>query len=133
MASNEYMLSHQDVVRAVIIQQNIHEGFWTLNINFNVTATHGANVPDPCLAVTIRSIGIMRTVPDDPRAIDAAALNPPLPARIEAAVSNKLAADNPVDKPITPTKPQSSGMQFCRDVYRNVAVQSPARASAKAL
>jgi hypothetical protein len=48
MASNEYTLSHQDVVKAVIIHQNIHEGFWTLNINFNVAATHGPQVPDPC-------------------------------------------------------------------------------------
>ena len=62
MANNEYTLSHQDVVKAVIIHQNIHEGFWTLNINFNVAATHGPQVPDPCLAVTIKGIGIMRTI-----------------------------------------------------------------------
>ena len=69
MANNEYTLSHQDVVKAVIIHQNIHEGFWTLNINFNVAATHGPQVPDPCLAVTIKGIGIMRTSPADPLAI----------------------------------------------------------------
>lgn len=122
MANNEYTLSHQDVVKAVIIHQNIHEGFWTLNINFNVAATHGPLVPDPCLAVTIKGIGIMRASPADPLAIDAALVNPPAPESVEGAVHIAAAVNGT----------HEGSMQFCRDVYRNVAVQSAIRAPTKA-
>ncbi|MFM0305419.1 hypothetical protein PQQ99_35435 [Paraburkholderia sediminicola] len=121
MANNEYTLSHQDVVKAVIIHQNIHEGFWTLNINFNVAATHGPQVPDPCLAVTIKGIGIMRASSADPLATDAALVNPPVPEPVDGAVHIAAAINGT----------HEGGMQFCRDVYRNVAVQSAVRAPNK--
>ena len=121
MANNEYTLSHQDVVKAVIIHQNIHEGFWTLNINFNVAATHGPQVPDPCLAVTIKGIGIMRTSPTDPLAIDAALVNPPVPEHVEGAAQIAVAVKGA----------HEGSMQFCRDVYRNVEVQSAVRTPTK--
>jgi hypothetical protein len=105
MANSEYLLSHQELVKAVIIHQNIHEGFWRLNINFNVVATHGKQMPDPCLAVTIQGIGIMKADPTDEMAVDAALTNP---EKIEPA------------QDATPETP--AGMQFCRDVYRKVAV-----------
>lgn len=105
MANSEYLLSHEDLVKAVIIHQNIHEGFWRLNINFNVAATHGKQVPDPCLAVTIQGIGIMQTDPADEMAVDAALANPEKAIRADQAARGAAA-----------------GMQFCRDVYRNVAV-----------
>ncbi|REG51500.1 hypothetical protein B0G80_7999 [Paraburkholderia sp. BL6669N2] len=121
MASNEYTLSHQDVVKAVIIHQDIHEGFWTLNIQFDVAAGHAAQLPDPCLNVTIKGIGIMRASPSDPFAIDAAIVNPPGPQHVEGTV--RIAAG------VNGT--QQGGMQFCRDVYRSVAVQSAAKAPTK--
>lgn len=105
MANTEYLLSHQELVKAVIIHQDIHEGFWRLNINFNVAATHGREVPDPCVAVTIHAIGIMKADPSDVMAVDAALVNP---EKIVPVVEK------------TPEAPV--GMQFCRDVYRNVAV-----------
>jgi hypothetical protein len=105
MASSEYLLSHQDLVKAVIIHQNIHDGFWRLNINFNVAATHGKQVPDPCLAVTIQGIGIMQAEPGDEMAVDAALANPE-----KIAPANDASHD------------AAASMQFCRDVYRNVAV-----------
>jgi len=106
MANAEYLLSHQDLVKAVIIHQNIHEGFWRLNINFNVAATHGKEVPDPCLAVTIHGIGIMQADSTDEMAVDAALANP---EKIEPVVA--------------PPQHASAGMQFCRDVYRHVEVR----------
>ena len=121
MATNEYTLSHQDVVKAIIIDQNIHEGFWTLNINFNVAASHGPRVPDPCLAVTIKGIGIMRASPTDPFAIDAALINPAAPQPVEGTVHITAAINGTHD----------NGMQFCRDVYRSVAVQSAIKAPTK--
>lgn len=121
MASNEYTLSHQDVVKAVIIHQGIHEGFWTLNVSFDVAAGHGAQASDPCLAVTIRGIGIMRASPADPFAIDAASVNPPAPQRVEGTVHVTAAVNGTHER----------GMQFCRDVYRNVAVQSAVKGPIK--
>jgi hypothetical protein len=121
MANNEYTLSHQDVVKAIIIDQNIHEGFWTLNINFNVAASHGPRVPDPCLAVTIKGIGIMRASSTDPFAIDAALLNPTPPLPVEGTVHITAAVNGT----------HSDSMQFCRDVYRNVAVQSAIKTPTK--
>ncbi|HEY1998310.1 hypothetical protein [Paraburkholderia sp.] len=104
MASSEHLLSHQDLVKAVIIHQNIHEGLWRLNINFNVAATHGKAVPNPCVAVTIEGIGIRKAEPGDEMAVDAALANP-----------KKIVA--PPDTAETATR-----MQFCRDVYRNVDI-----------
>ena len=121
MTSNEYTLSHQDVVKAVIIHQDIHEGFWTLNINFDVAAGHGPQVADPCLAVTIKGIGIMRASPADPFAIDASLVNPPAAQHVEGTVRIAAAVNGT----------HQSGMQFCRDVYRNVAVQSAVKAPTK--
>ena len=106
MANSEYLLSHQELVKAVIIHQNIHDGFWRLNINFNVVATHGKQMPDPCLSVTIQGIGIMKADSSDEMAVDAALVNP---EKITPTV------DKTHDAPI--------GMQFCRDVYRNVEVR----------
>jgi hypothetical protein len=106
MANTEYLLSHQDLVKAVIIHQDIHEGFWRLNINFNVAATHGKDAPDPCVAVTIQGIGIMKADPSDEMAVNAALVNR---GKITPAAGK------------TPDAP--SGMQFCRDVYRNIAVR----------
>jgi hypothetical protein len=105
MANTEYLLSHQDLVKAVIIHQDIRDGYWRLNINFNVAATHGKDVPDPCVAVTIQGIGIMKADPADEMAVDAALVNP---AKIKPTVEK--------------TSESRIGMQFCRDVYRNVAV-----------
>jgi hypothetical protein len=107
MANTEYLLSHQDLVKAVIIHQNIHEGFWRLNINFNVAATHGKEVPDPCLAVTIQGIGIMQADPSDEMAVNAALINP----------------EKQVQAPVEKSPPAQTGMQFCRDVYRNIEVR----------
>lgn len=121
MASNEYTLSHQDVVKAIIIDQNIHEGFWTLNINFDVAAGHAPRVPDPCLAVTITGIGIMRASSTDPFAIDAALINPTPPQPVEGTVHITAAVNGS----------HANGMQFCRDVYRNVAVQTANKAPTK--
>ena len=121
MASNEYTLSHQDVVKAVIIHQHIHEGFWTLNINFDVAAGHSPQLPDPCLAVTIKGIGIMRASPSDPFAIDAAVVNPPATQHVDGTVHIAAGVNGT----------HQGGMQFCRDVYRNVAVQSAAKTPIK--
>ena len=115
--TNDYTLSHEDVVKAVILHQNIREGFWKLNVNFNVAASHGPHGPDPHLAVSIRSIGITKASADDPLAVDAALVNSLVAPRIERTIGIAT-ADNGSG---------SVGTQFCRDVYRNIAILSPVR------
>lgn len=121
MANDEYTLSHQDVVKAIIIDQNIHEGYWTLHIHFNVAASHAPRVPDPCLAVTIKGVGIIRAAAGDPFAVDAALINPTPPQAVEGTVHITAAVDGS----------HEHGMQFCRDVYRHVAVKCAVRAPTK--
>lgn len=125
--ANEYMLSHADLVRAVIIHQNIHEGFWCLNINFNITATHGAQSPDPYVALSITSVGIVQAEPGNPMALNAEEVNPfkaaPPPApkpEPEPAPAPENTANN---------APPRAPMQFSRDAYRSVEVHfdEPAR------
>ena len=119
MASNEYTLSHQEVVKAIIVDQHIHEGLWTLNIDFNVEASHAPRIHDPSLMVTIKGVGIKRAPPADLFAVDAALVNPPSARRVEE--NEPIAAKaNGIDSKHVP----AGSMQFCRDVYRNIAVQS---------
>jgi hypothetical protein len=116
MTNDEYTLSHQEVVKAIIIDQDIHEGLWTLNVNFNVETSHAPRVPNPSLTVIVKGIGIMRALLTDPFAVDAALINPP-PQRVEETAEVASA-------PSTPHR--DGGMQFCRDVYRHIEVQSAA-------
>lgn len=118
MAHDEYTLSHQDVVKAIIIDQAIHEGLWTLLINFDFAASHAPRVRDPCLTVTIKGVGIMRAALTDPFAVDAALVNPE-PQPVEETVHVTAAIDGSHNS----HTPQQS-MQFCRNAYRHIAVQS---------
>jgi hypothetical protein len=117
MANNEYTLSHQEVVKAILIDQHIHEGLWTLNIHFDVEASHAPRVHDPTLTVMIKGVGIMRAPPTDPFAVDAALVNP-IPAQHAVEPAQLAAPANGSHHAST------SEMQFCRDVYRHIAMQS---------
>lgn len=124
MANNAYTLSHQEVVKAIIIDQDIHEGLWTLDINFNVEANHGPRVHDPTLTVTIKSVGIRRAPPADLFAVDAALINPELAQRAEKTEQISAQTKGSNHAP-------NGEMQFCRDVYRNIAVQSAMKPRSK--
>jgi hypothetical protein len=126
MANNEYTLSHQEVVKAIIIDQHIHEGLWTLNIDFNVEATHAPRIHDPSLLVTIKGVGIKRAPPADLFAVDAALINPPSTQRVEEPAQMTATANGANSKHV----PDGS-MQFCRDVYRNIAVQTAKKPRSK--
>lgn len=126
MANNQYTLSHQEVVKAIIIDQQIHEGLWMLNVDFNVEAGHAPRLHEPSLTVTIKAVGIMRAPPSDLFAVDAALINPLTPQRVEesAQMTNRANGTNP-------SHASDGSMQFCRDVYRNIAVQSTIRPRTK--
>jgi hypothetical protein len=126
MANNEYVLSHQEVVKAIIIDQHIHEGLWTLKIDFNVEASHAPRVHDPTLTVTIKGVGIMRAPSTDPFAVDAALINPAATQRAEETAQPAAQATSANSNHV----PDGS-MRFCRDVYRSIAVQSAVKPRSK--
>jgi hypothetical protein len=64
------------VVKAVIIDEGIHEGLWTRHINFDVAASRAPRVRDPCPTVTIKGVSIMHAALTDPFTVDAALINP---------------------------------------------------------
>jgi hypothetical protein len=124
MANDEYTLSHQEVVKAILIDQHIHEGLWTLNIDFHVETSHAPRVHDPTLTVAIKGVGIMRAPPTDPFAVDAALINPMPSQLIEEAAQRTAQADSS-------HQGANGSMQFCRDAYRHIAVQSAIKTRSK--
>jgi hypothetical protein len=122
MANNEFTLSHQEVVKAIIIDQHIHEGLWALNIDFNVEASQAPRLHDPVLMVTIKGVGIRRAPSSDPFAVDAALINPVRRQPVEKAAEK---ATHPVNQKSGSSKHAPNGeMQFYRDAYSHIAVQS---------
>ncbi|WP_118182129.1 hypothetical protein [Paraburkholderia phosphatilytica] len=131
MAINEYMLSHKDLVKAIIVHKNIHEGFWCLNINFNIAASHGVESPNPSVALSIMSIGVTRSPEANDLTIDAAVVNPWVPRKAaeELALATPPAPPEPAaPKPAAPIIASNAELlaslpsRFGRNIYGNVAV-----------
>jgi hypothetical protein len=81
-------LSHKEVTLALIKHQNIHEGIWQLYIEFAISA---GNLPVaeeneenlrlcPAAIVPIKGIGLMMVDKENPLALDASKVNPPVSA-----------------------------------------------------
>jgi len=79
-------LTHKEVTLALIKHQNIHEGIWQLYVEFGIAA---ANMPIaeenqdnlrlcPTAIVPIKAIGLMRVDKENPLALDASKVNPPV-------------------------------------------------------
>jgi len=79
-------LTHKEVTLALIKHQNIHEGIWQLYVEFGIAA---ANMPTaeenqdnlrlcPTAIVPIKTIGLMRVDKENPLALDASKVNPPV-------------------------------------------------------
>jgi len=79
-------LTHKEVTLALIKHQNIHEGIWQLYVEFGIAA---ANMPIaeenqdnlrlcPTAIVPIKTMGLMRVDKENPLALDASKVNPPV-------------------------------------------------------
>ena len=80
---NQYMFAHKELLEMLVKQAGVHEGKWTISINFGFSAGIIGPSPEelsPGAVVAIQQIGIQRASPDAPEAItiDAAAINPPM-------------------------------------------------------
>lgn len=85
----QFMLSHKELVTAIVKQAGVHDGRWWLVVNFAFgTGNFGPSEEQvsPGVAVGIQAVGIQRETPEarSPAGlvIDAAEVNPaPRPAR----------------------------------------------------
>jgi hypothetical protein len=77
--TSQYLFTHKEVVTALIKQQGIHEGIWTLLLQFGI---QGINValgsPDlvPAAIVPVLGIGLQRADQVTNLSVDAAEVNP---------------------------------------------------------
>jgi hypothetical protein len=77
--ATQYMFSAKDLLDVLIKQQKVHEGFWTLAVEFNFTATMAGTSPSellPSAIIAVNKVGIQRTDKQVPGSVDAAVINP---------------------------------------------------------
>lgn len=80
MADNkQFMYSHQDLAKILIKESGIHEGTWSVAIEFKMAATmvgEDAESVLPSGVVGVSRIGIQETSSENVLAVDAAVVNP---------------------------------------------------------
>ena len=78
---NQYSFQYREIVEALIKQANIHEGRWTLVMNFNLAGANVGSSPTdvvPAAIVGVTNIGLQKALPDSPAilTVDASTVNP---------------------------------------------------------
>jgi hypothetical protein len=76
---DRFTYTYAEVAEALIKQQNLHEGIWTVSLKFGLGATRGG--PSeleavPAAIVPVLSIGLSKVGKESQNAIDAAKVNP---------------------------------------------------------
>ncbi len=79
-----YAFSHKEITELLIKKQDIHEGLWSITIQFGLGATNIAAGPDdpntaPAAITIVKQIGIQRQEQPSPLTVDAAKVNPSRP------------------------------------------------------
>lgn len=77
----EYVFSYKEVVEALLKQQGIHEGLWSLRVEFslgaaNINTIAGSKELMPAAIIPVKSIGLQRGAEDNSMTVDAAKANP---------------------------------------------------------
>jgi hypothetical protein len=77
----EYTFTHKEVVTALIRQQDIHSGRWSLSVQFGLAAMNIGTSPantdlNPAAVLPILSIGLRATSEITNLTVDAAEVNP---------------------------------------------------------
>ena len=75
------MFTHKELVELMIKKQDLHEGIWTLSVNFGMKAANFGSTPEsddylPTALVPVLSVGIQRTDKENNLSLDAAKVNP---------------------------------------------------------
>ena len=77
----EYKFSYKEVVEALIKQQGLHQGIWTLAVHFGIGAANIQNPEKPsdvvpAAIVPVVAIALRKSPVLSPLALDAAVVNP---------------------------------------------------------
>ncbi|MCP4646824.1 MAG: hypothetical protein GY852_03695 [bacterium] len=79
--ANEINFSFQEVVVALIRQENLHEGLWGLRVEFGLGASNIAQAPGedfkPAAIIPIVNVGLQRAEKPTNLTADASVVNPP--------------------------------------------------------
>ena len=77
-----YVFSHKEIAEILIKKQDIHEGYWSIYIEFGLGAANIASSPEdpnvvlPSAIVPVKRIGIHKFDQPNPLTVDAAQVNP---------------------------------------------------------
>ena len=76
-----YTFSHKELIELLIKKQDIHEGLWSITIEFGFGALNVAAGPDdpngaPAAINIVKRIGIQKQDQQTPLTVDAAQVNP---------------------------------------------------------
>lgn len=77
---SQIMFSYKEVAEALVKKHGLHEGIWTLAINFGLQATNmGPNDSElkPVVMNAILGIGLQRAEKETNLSVNAAVVNPP--------------------------------------------------------
>lgn len=77
--ATEFSFNHSELVALMLKDANIHEGLWSLTVNFKLGAgAFGPNEDEvaPSAFVSVDSLGIRRAPEPGPLIFDAATINP---------------------------------------------------------
>lgn len=78
--ASQYIFTHREVVEALIKKQGLHEGVWSLSVEFGIVAANTGPSEDqifPTAIVPLMKIGLSRGTKEGALAVDAAKVNPP--------------------------------------------------------
>lgn len=78
----QLIYTHEDLLKLMLRDQNIHEGYWTLLVRFGFAAANIGPSPDepakvdPSALVGVTGVGMERADKLGPLTLDAAVVNP---------------------------------------------------------
>jgi hypothetical protein len=86
------VFSYKEVATALLREQKIHEGLWSLFIRFGLSASNvGPNEDElkPCAIIPVLEIGLQKGEKENSVTVDAAKVNPRPPQLIAESVGRK--------------------------------------------
>lgn len=84
--ATNYVFNHKEIAELLIIKQDIHEGFWSIYIEFGLGAGNVALGPEdpmplPSAIIPVKRIGIQKYDQPNLLTVDAAIVNPSKPKK----------------------------------------------------
>jgi len=79
--TSQYIFSYKEIVEALIKQQGIHEGLWSIYIEFglgaaNVNRETNSKELTPAAIIPLQKIGLQKGIEINSLTVDAAQVNP---------------------------------------------------------